>query len=345
MTSLFYAYISLTQAVVLLIWLGYMNLFLGRSRSSVYDELSTSDDSYPLMTFDIPVDQPTDTQQQSHVRFDKNYRLYRRKFVWIRQIFLLITVGLNMFEAFHCEDEKTWTNVAALGLHTVGISILIYLDDIYLLYINHSINNTYYLFIYVYLSFTAVIQCLFLHSVSSIITFLMYCLCLCTFLSIFLPSYSLQHNHPPQEYTSSLLHYLSFGYISQSIIKKGLSKETMKLEDVPSLVDDDTAYTVHTKLEKILAKIDHNSSHISPNTPKTTSRLVRSLLELVLPVWLEQGFFQFLASSSLFLPPLALQQVLLYVQYQGKDEYREKGLLNIHVTHLFIVCSYASISI
>ena len=62
-------------------------------------------------------------------------------------------------------------------------------------------------------------------------------------------------NPPTKEYTAGLLSYLTFSYINKELIDRGMNKESLELEDVPGLNDDDSCslvYKVNTLMEVLL---------------------------------------------------------------------------------------------
>ena len=52
-------------------------------------------------------------------------------------------------------------------------------------------------------------------------------------------------NAPTKEYTAGLLSYLTFSYINKELIGRGMNKESLELEDVPGLNDDDSCALVY----------------------------------------------------------------------------------------------------
>eukprot|EP00981_Chlorochromonas_danica_P014077 scaffold7273_cov349-Ochromonas_danica.AAC.5 len=282
-----------------------------------------------------------------------SYRLYSRKLVWLRHVFLTVAVVSVICSAF-TTDDQTWLNRAACTMHVLALSLLIYLDGVHL--VGQSLQKR---FLALYLSLvllggldlllqplSALPLLLFLLSLaSSILSFLV---CYCN-------PYKLQSREPTAEATANLWPYVSFSYLHAILIHPGMAKKSLEYEDIPGLCDDDSAEVIAERFEKILLRHhdqqqqtsaghrreegdmeDEQSGNDDERTNSKTGTkanipLTSALLALVRPLWLEQGFFQLIASCSQFLAPLALEKILIFVEHRGDASYEKDGFLKVNV--------------
>lgn len=158
-----------------------------------------------------------------------------------------------------------------------------------------------------------------------------------------------QHFPPPVEYTSGLIEYVSFAY-NNDLIRLGRLFKSLKLDQVPTLSDADSSKVLSDQLNSILRSLPSVEAPPPPersaesieegkedkqsnerNTKKESTLLRRSLFLLIWKEWSQQAFFQLIGSVSMFLSPLALETMLLYVKYQGKPQYIEESYLKISI--------------
>eukprot|EP01031_Cornospumella_fuschlensis_P034552 gene34552-41835_t len=122
---------------------------------------------------------------------------------------------------------------------------------------------------------------------------------------------------PSQEYTSSLLSYISFFYINRLLISPNLKKDAMEFEDVPRLHEDDSTESSYSTFQNIL----HQQHSLN---------LATALFKLIWPVWSEQAFFQWVSCTSNFISPLALEKVMIFVHCDGDIScYNSRGFLAV----------------
>lgn len=131
-----------------------------------------------------------------------------------------------------------------------------------------------------------------------------------------------QYNPPTDEYTSTLLSYLSFSYLNTLLIQPGLRKDALDLSDVPNFVDDDSAEVVNKKIAYLMRKRLNVGSNVNIFSKGVFSSkaFLSSIFEVVWYEWLGQGFFQLIGSVALYMAPLALQRILLRVSSNGTDD-------------------------
>ena len=117
-------------------------------------------------------------------------------------------------------------------------------------------------------------------------------------------------------------------------------KESLQIDDVPMLVDADCASIVWDKLKLILNSkryfMKRNTSIDNNEDRYTEGNVIKSLLLLVFNDWISQGIFQFIASLSMYLSPLALERILLHVSNNGKDDDFVESLIPITITYAVI---------
>jgi hypothetical protein len=158
---------------------------------------------------------------------------------------------------------------------------------------------------------------------------------------------------PPAEYTCDLIEYVSFAY-NNELIELGRKLKSLKLDHVPSLSDGDSSKVLSGQFNTILQSLPDSSKEVGysslsgpiaddssisgdENTPSGNNvagmnLLARSLFLLIWKEWLQQSFFQLIGSLSMFLSPLALETMLLYVKYQGNEQYIKESFLHIPIT-------------
>jgi len=179
-----------------------------------------------------------------------------------------------------------------------------------------------------------------------------------------------QDNPVPIELTCDLYNYLTFSYLNKVLIRPGMQKAALELDDVPELSDADSAQQLWNRFKRILKKnkskrnISDNdtrgssdsssssssssssrggSSSTSSDTKDGTSAVLNlgySLYELVKVEWYMHGFFQFLSSLTTFIAPLALERILIHISNGDHDDDSAHNVLPITIevalTLLFI---------
>lgn len=127
-----------------------------------------------------------------------------------------------------------------------------------------------------------------------------------------------QFGEPSIEYSTDLRNYLSFSYMNSLLFQPVLQKGSLEYEDLPPLTDVDCSFMVSKQFEQVKAR-----------NPQFT--LFKTLFAVMKREWITQGFFQFVASNAIFISPLALEKILIFIKYQGKAQYVDEGLLPVNV--------------
>ncbi len=145
---------------------------------------------------------------------------------------------------------------------------------------------------------------------------------------------------PPAEYTCDLIEYVSFAY-NNELIKLGRKLKSLKLDLVPSLSDGDSSKVLSDQFNTILQSLPDSSKQENVWNDEVNDdgafqaqpkRLTRGLFFLIWKEWLQQAFFVLIASVSTFISPLALETILLYVKYQGREQYIKESVLQVSVS-------------
>ncbi len=145
---------------------------------------------------------------------------------------------------------------------------------------------------------------------------------------------------PPAEYTCDLIEYVSFAY-NNELIELGRKLKSLKLDHVPSLSDGDSSKVLSGQFNTILQSLpDSSKQDIEGNNERTgrgayqdhSKPLASMIFFLIWKEWLQQAFFVLIASASTFISPLALETMLLYVKYQGKEQYIKESVLKVSVS-------------
>ena len=129
--------------------------------------------------------------------------------------------------------------------------------------------------------------------------------CICSIsicvLSILRSVYPFQeyHQNPPNaEYTCNLLSYISFTFLNEILVQPAVQSKQLEMENIPNLCDFDTCAYVWNRYHQ------HYQSKAS---------LSWNIFRVVAIQWCIQGFFAFIYSLLIFVPPLALQKLLFYL--------------------------------
>lgn len=245
------------------------------------------------------------------------YKLYSRKLLWIRQILSAVLIvatiyySIGRFLDFNYSFDYICDCVGyAFLVLSLFFSICIdgevnleskYRKGLWLIF--YVLVTVLYGLIYCLSGFVGNLVNLLIASTLSIVATICY----------FVDRYHLQIKRPTAEYTSNLLSYISFNYLTSILIVPSMKKESLEFTDVPSLSDKDSAEILWGKLTMFLNK------HLA------TIRLASTLLTLVRNEALEMSAFQFLSFSSSYIAPLALQNVLNYVSSYSNGNPDSKG--------------------
>lgn len=304
--SVLYAEFKLIGAIAVLVATGATSLFAGKLN---YDE----DELYVSKlqrSKEMPPMQPS--QLTISIRA---HRQYSRKVVWLKHVVLFAAIIICLVHIFYLPKPLSEVACAAWLLQIVSLVLFVYLDDVRIIGTGYQKK-----FLYVYFLLTLLGAIEFVWQQTNLSLSLLLCYAVVLGASIFVSFfnfYKLQANIPTPEYTSNLLTYLSFSYLNAILIKPNMKKEAMEFEDVPRLHDDDCTEPVYVKFQRILRK-------------QSELDLTRALLTLVWPIWLEQGFFQWLSSTGTFFAPLALEKILIFVNCSGDmDCYNSQGFLRV----------------
>ena len=129
--------------------------------------------------------------------------------------------------------------------------------------------------------------------------------CICSIciliLSILRSTFPFQeyHQNPPNaEYTCNLLSYLSFTFLNENLVQPAVQSKQLEMKNIPNLCDFDTCAYVWNQYQQ------HYQSKAS---------LSWNIFRVVAVQWYIQGFFAFIYSLLIFVPPLALQKLLFYL--------------------------------
>lgn len=278
-------------------------------------------------------------------RKNHSFILRSRIFLWLRQLFLFLSIGIEImrFQSFiFSETNNHISRNQVLGL--VGSSLYI-ISAIYTLF-RDSITNLYnsknrklWLIVYSLVFIYNVMEYLFLQDLSSFLSLLFSSICInFAVINSFISVEVLQVHFPPLEFTCGIFDYLTFSYL-KSLILVGLQKESLQIEDVPMLVDADCAAIVWDKLKLILNSkryfMKRNTS-INNEDRYTEANVIKSLLLLVFNDWIAQAIFQLIGSISMYLSPLALERILLHVSNDGKDDDFVESLIPITITYAVV---------
>lgn len=158
--------------------------------------------------------------------------------------------------------------------------------------------------------------------------------------------YEDQLYRPPAEYTSDLIEYVSFAYVNE-LMELGRKFQSLKLDQVPNLSDGDSSKVLSGQFNTILQLLTHTSSRGDSSSCSGAASiklgsnheslikghyLAKELFLLVWKEWIHQALFQLIDSLSVFIAPLTLHTILIYVKYQGNEQCIEENLVCISIT-------------
>ena len=106
-----------------------------------------------------------------------------------------------------------------------------------------------------------------------------------------------QDNAPTREFTSGFLEYITFSYMNELIRVAG-EKESLEVEDVPTIIDDDTCEKIDEKIREGLKR--HGS-------------LTYALFAVVSSEFIESGIFQLFCCLLAYCAPFSLECILTHV--------------------------------
>jgi hypothetical protein len=249
-------------------------------------------------------------------------RLYRRKWTWSKQICCVFLVIVNSYDLLRELNEKSLLiSLTSVLVLNIGVILSIYFD---------SLPSTSFS-----LPWCVVYGTLMLYEVYMYILKPEY-LGFAAFLVSILPlvitvlgkaPFTVQQYPPTAEYTSTIWEYFTFTYLNESLIHPGLKKGSLTMDEVPKFCDKDMSDITCQQINRIL----------NTPTPKAFStrkelQLAWYLFLLIKEEWFKVACFQWLSSTCIFLSPLALEKLMIYVKYQGNEAYLAEGFLkNVNV--------------
>lgn len=118
-----------------------------------------------------------------------------------------------------------------------------------------------------------------------------------------------QTNPPPTEFTSGLISFITFSYITEPLIQIGATKESLAIDDLPGLSDADSCDLLFQRL----CEYNSEKSRVAHQDSLSDSSFAYTLLYLLRVGIIKQGIFQFCGSVLCFVPPLSLQIILQYI--------------------------------
>jgi hypothetical protein len=246
------------------------------------------------------------------------HRLYRRLPTWLKQaaaffatiwiIFSLMFNG-NQLSTLDYYSKLILIAASLLCIHCDGLQCLPH-DNLRRMWIPVHLLLFIYSLFDLLSNFHSLVQLLVLvgYSVSTALAGF----------NAFIVCYEDQSGEPSVEYQTDLRNYLSFSYMNSILFQPALQKGVLKYEDMPPLSDVDASFMVSKQFEQIKKKHPSYS-------------LFQTLFQLVKKEWITEGFFQFIASNSIFISPLALEKILIYIKYQGGPQYEHEGLLPVKI--------------
>lgn len=248
------------------------------------------------------------------------YKLYSRKFLWLKQLFLLITITVLVIEIVLSISTIETIQLFIICSRALAIILLLTFDNIN--YLSMPEKQRPWIASYVLLLIDSVCVCLIESSSEAIIVSVTLSIAtVAAFYCSFCTYYKLVIHRPTAEYTCGMWSYFSFSHVTEPLINLARVKGKLEFEDTPTFVDYDTASYNWDQFSKFMEMEKDNVS------------LLRVLQRVVWSEWLAQGVFQFFGSSVGFLAPLALQRVLIYVtdKSESGDNYGAVPLLPVAI--------------
>jgi len=294
-----------------------------------------------------------------------NYHFHTRLIGWFIQIFVMILTVLHAYNMYLQYQQHVRHPISYMMniLYFIDLFIIIFIGDI-----NHhdlqATNTT--------RSWLSVYAIIFMHNACFYLflqSWLELSMLFISFILIMLATFNAfndisikQDNAVPIELSCDLYNYLTFSYLNKVLIRPGMQKAALELDDVPELADADSAQQLWNRFNRILKKnkykrtISDNGSGDSTSSSSSSSSSSRSsdakdgttavlnlgysLYELVKVEWYMHGFFQFLSSLTTFIAPLALERILIHISNGDHDDDSAHNVLPITIevalTLLFI---------
>jgi len=300
-----------------------------------------------------------------------NYHFHTRLIGWFIQISVMILSILHAYNMYLQYQQHVRHPISHMMniLYLIDLFIIIFIGDI-----NHHdlhVTNTTRSWLSVYAIIFMHNACFYLFLQSWLELSMLFTSCILIMLATFnaFNDISIKQDNPvPIELTCDLYNYLTFSYLNKVLIRPGMQKAALELDDVPELSDADSAQQLWNRFKRILKKnkskrnISDNgtrgssdsssssssssrggSSSTSSDTKDGTSAVLNlgySLYELVKVEWYMHGFFQFLSSLTTFIAPLALERILIHISNGDHDDDSAHNVLPITIevalTLLFI---------
>ena len=305
-----------------------------------------------------------------------NYHFHTRLIGWFIQISVMILSILHAYNMYLQYQQHVRHPISHMMniLYLIDLFIIIFIGDI-----NHhdlQVTNTTRSWLSVYAIIFMHNACFYLFLQSWLELSMLFTSCILIMFATFnaFNDISIKQDNPvPIELTCDLYNYLTFSYLNKVLIRPGMQKAALELDDVPELSDADSAQQLWNRFKRILKKnkskrnISDNGSRGSSDSSSSSSsssnsnssrggststssdnkdgtlavlNLGYSLYELVKVEWYMHGFFQFLSSLTTFIAPLALERILIHISNGDHDDDSAHNVLPITIevalTLLFI---------
>ena len=129
---------------------------------------------------------------------------------------------------------------------------------------------------------------------------------------------------PPSEYTCNLYQYLTFSFINEDLVSKISLKDSLELDEIPSLGDSDHCDLLYRQLEMDSSK------------KMTNGYLTRKVYFVVRDIFWVQQVLQVCGSILCYVPPIALRVVLNYVSMSSKNEISSSAIVPLFDFNIWI---------
>lgn len=150
--------------------------------------------------------------------------------------------------------------------------------------------------------------------------------------AIFKPAYYVHHT-PTEEYTCKVFDYLSFAYITKTLITAGCKVASFELDFLPTLMDPDSATFVWLKFRRIYshlggdAEFSADDENVDTGSTGLKQKSLGDLVHSIYILFWKEIWLSFVLSiiSTLcqYVTPLAMQRIMFYLSNydrSGGDE-------------------------
>lgn len=272
----------------------------------------------------IKVDGSSGTNDDSNTT--GQYLRYPRTIMWLYQFFqtisIILIIAINISKAYdllwpsallhqHDKDDDINAIISLSVSFTIILlqGIVLYLDYTYAVIPFHTFVIVYSIMTVYTANQQSAHPLLFTGYMCSYICLLVSYACMV--LRLTMPSLSepiLQNHPPPQEYiVRSLFDYIAFSYINKDLIDVIMSKESLDIDDVPGLSDDDSSSDLYNQMKRL----ERNNKTIVGN--ELMMCIIKSLSYDFYIVFI----LQFASVFSGYVIPISLHVVLAYVSSIG----------------------------